>query len=61
MIHIGAKIPPDMASSIEAIAPYVRGGKSEVIRWSLSIGLERIQKLKNFPIGKPKNKPTSCK
>jgi hypothetical protein len=56
MIHIGAKIPNDMAISIEALAPYVRGGKSQVIRNALAIGLEQLRK---NPTRIPqRNKPT---
>jgi hypothetical protein len=42
MIHIGAKIPDDLARQIEQIAPFCRGGKSQVIRCALKFGLEHI-------------------
>lgn len=42
MVHLGAKIPADLAERIDAIAPYFKGGKSEIVRRALAEGVRIV-------------------
>lgn len=42
MVHLGAKIPAHLAAQIDAIAPYFKGGKSEIVRRALSEGIRIV-------------------
>jgi hypothetical protein len=42
MVHLGAKIPADLAARIEALAPYFKGGKSEIVRRALAEGVQIV-------------------
>ena len=42
-VHIGAKIPAELNDRLNRMAEYVRGGKSEVVRRALAIGLPSVQ------------------
>ena len=39
MVHLGAKIPADLAEQIDALAPFYKGGKSEVVRRAIAEGI----------------------
>jgi predicted DNA-binding protein len=42
-VHIGAKIPAELNDRLNRMAEYVRGGKSEIVRRALAIGLPSVQ------------------
>jgi len=52
MVHLGAKIPAHLAEQIDAIAPYFKGGKSEIVRRALAEGLRIVHEAQmlNFPM-----------
>ncbi len=52
MVHLGAKIPADLAAQIDAIAPYFKGGKSEIVRRALAEGVRIVHETQmlTFPI-----------
>jgi hypothetical protein len=42
MVHLGAKIPAALASRIDLLAPYFKGGRSEIVRRALAEGLRIV-------------------
>lgn len=42
MVHLGAKIPAHLAAQIDSIAPYFKGGKSEIVRRALAEGVRIV-------------------
>lgn len=56
-VHIGAKIPMELNVRLNAMAEHIRGGKSEVVRRALAIGLPTIQQAIlegiNIPLANP--------
>jgi hypothetical protein len=52
MVHLGAKIPAHLAEQIDAIAPYFKGGKSEIVRRALAEGVRIVHEAQmlNFPM-----------
>lgn len=42
-VHVGAKIPAELNARLNRLAVYFRGGKSEVVRRALAIGLASVQ------------------
>lgn len=52
MVHLGAKIPAELAAQIDAIAPYFKGGKSEIVRRALAEGVRIVHEAQmlNFPM-----------
>jgi hypothetical protein len=42
MVHVAARIPSRLAQSIDALAPYFKGGRSAIIRQALAEGLRIV-------------------
>jgi hypothetical protein len=42
MVHLGAKIPTALSARINALAPFFKGGKSEIVRRALAEGLQIV-------------------
>lgn len=42
MVHLGAKIPSNLSERIDSLAPYFKGGKSEIVRRALAEGLQIV-------------------
>lgn len=51
MVHLGAKIPAALSERIDSLAPYYKGGKSEIVRRAIAEGLQLVvnDHLVNFP------------
>jgi hypothetical protein len=55
MVHLGAKIPAELSARIDAIAPFFKGGKSEIVRRALAEGVRIVHESQMLTF------PTSCK
>ncbi len=52
MVHLGAKIPAELSQRMDALAPYFKGGKSEIVRRALLEGIQIVHEMHmmTFPI-----------
>jgi hypothetical protein len=51
-VYIGARIPEALSASVDQLAPYYKGGRSELVRRCVAIGLQVVAKqhLDDYPI-----------